>query len=239
VRIAVISDIHANLPALEAVLDDIRRQGPDLTVNLGDHFAGPIDPRGVAERLMAEDFPTIRGNHDRWLLEPPDGDLKGVDRFAADALTQDQYWWLRTQPATMSLPDVFMCHGTPQSDEAPWLDAWWTGRTHTQPDHDDVAGPAEGLDYPVLVCGHTHVARAVRLKDGRLIVNPGSVGLQFNLGMPDARYAILERRGESWGASFFAVPYDREAAASLADANGFPAWRAALLTGWLPPDGLF
>ena len=238
-RIAVISDIHANLPALRAVLADIKLQSPDLTVNLGDHLAGPIDPVAVADLLMEGDFPTIRGNHDRWLLEPPGGELTGVDRFVADRLTQEHYWWLRTQPPTMALPDVFMCHGTPQSDESPWLDHWWTGRMHPQPDEAEVAALAEGLDYPVLVCGHTHIPRAVRLKDGRLIVNPGSVGLQINHGTPDAQYAILDRVGGDWRAQQRLVPYDREAAASAAEANGFPRWRAALITGWETPDGLF
>jgi predicted phosphodiesterase len=110
---------------------------------------------------------------------------------------------------------------------------------HPQPDEAAVAALADGLDYPVLVCGHTHIPRAVRLKDGRLIVNPGSVGLQINHGTPDAQYAILDRIGGQWRSHFRMVPYDREAAASAAEANGFPRWRTPLMTGWEPPDGLF
>jgi diadenosine tetraphosphatase ApaH/serine/threonine PP2A family protein phosphatase len=79
----------------------------------------------------------------------------------------------------------------------------------------------------------------VRLKDGRLIVNPGSVGLQINHGTPDAHYAILDRIGGEWRVQFRLLPYDREAAARAAEANGFPRWRAALMSGWEPSHGLF
>ena len=90
-----------------------------------------------------------------------------------------------------------------------------------------------------MLCGHTHIPRAVRLKDGRLIVNPGSVGLQFNIGSPDARYATIELRGGKYYPSFHAVPYDHFAAARQAEANGFPQWREALVTGWAGAQGLF
>lgn len=238
-RIAVISDIHGNLPALRAVLADIEAQSPDSIVNLGDSLGGPIDPVGVADLLIEADQPTVLGNHDRWLIEPPASAFAKVDQFVLERLMPRHLDWLRRTPATMALPDIFMCHGTPQSDEAPWLDNWWTGRSHVQPDEAEVAAKAEGLDYPVLLCGHTHIARAVRLSDGRVIANPGSVGLQFNLGLPLARYAILDRHGSEWAISLRAIPYDREAAARTAEASGFPAWREALLSGWLPPHGLF
>jgi diadenosine tetraphosphatase ApaH/serine/threonine PP2A family protein phosphatase len=137
------------------------------------------------------------------------------------------------------LDDIFLCHGTPTSDDDPWLDGWWDGRTSTAPDEASVAAKAEGFDYPVMLCGHTHIPRAVRLRDGRLIVNPGAVGVQFNHGSPDARYATIERRDGKFYPSFHAVPYDHFAAARLAEANGFPQWRDALVTGWVGTAGLF
>ena len=83
----------------------------------------------------------------------------------------------------------------------------------------------------MLLCGHTHVPRVVRLADGRLVVNPGSVGLQMNYGSPDAHYALIERRGGDWSVSLRTVPYDRSTAAALAARNGFPAWGEALIGG--------
>ena len=62
-KLAAISDIHGNLPALQAVLADIERQGVDQVVNLGDILSGPLQPAETAELLMARNFTTIRGNH--------------------------------------------------------------------------------------------------------------------------------------------------------------------------------
>ncbi len=67
-KIAIISDIHGNLPALRAVLADIARQCVDQTVNLGDSLSGPLQPAETADLLMAQGFPTIKGNHERQLL---------------------------------------------------------------------------------------------------------------------------------------------------------------------------
>ena len=64
-RYAILSDIHGNLPALEAVVADAEAQGCDIFVNLGDTLSGPLWPRETAEYLMARDWPTIAGNHER------------------------------------------------------------------------------------------------------------------------------------------------------------------------------
>ncbi len=239
-KIAVISDIHGNRLALEAVLDDIVHHGVDGTFNLGDLFAGPMEPNWVADILMDIDIPTVRGNHERVLVDEPREKLNRVDRFVHDQMEARHRGWINSLPPTMALlDDIFLCHGTPTSDDEPWLDGWWTGRTSTAPDEATVAAKAEGFDYPVLLCGHTHIPRAVRLRDGRLIVNPGSVGLQVNHGSPDARYATIELRNGKYYAAFHAVPYDHFGAARQAEANGFPQWRDALVTGWAGAEGLF
>jgi predicted phosphodiesterase len=201
--------------------------------------SGPLDPRRTAELLVAANIPTIAGNHDRYVTAEaaPRG---AVDRFARAALDSSSFDWLAALPETRVVADrIFMCHGTPASLEAPWLDGWMEGRRATLPDEAAVAAAAEGFDYPVLLCGHTHVPRAVRLRDGRLVVNPGSVGLQMNYGSPDARYALLEQRGGTWSVSLNFVPYDHAAAARQAAANGFAHWGEALSTGWVGAAGLF
>jgi len=239
-RIAVISDVHGNRLALEAVLDDIAAQGVDTTVNLGDMVSGPMEPNWAADILMDANFPTIKGNHERWLIERSPYGLDPVDRFTLTQLEQRHLDWFTSLPATFAIMgDVFMCHGTPTDDSEPWLDNWWRGRETELPGEAQVAAQADGLDYRVLLCGHTHLARAVRLRDGRLIVNPGSVGLQIIHGSPDARYAILDRTDGRWSVNLRAVPYDHAAAARQAIANGFPHWSEALTTGWVAADGLF
>lgn len=68
-RFAAVADIHGNALALEAVIEDLQREGIDQIVNLGDVLSGPIDPAGVAERIIPLGWPTVRGNHDRYLIE--------------------------------------------------------------------------------------------------------------------------------------------------------------------------
>lgn len=239
-RIAVISDIHGNRQAFEAVEADIALLGVDATINLGDLVSGPVDPVGTLDMLMERAYPTIIGNHDRYLMERPADKLDRVDSFVAGKLGKLHFDYLRSLPRTTDIEgEVYMCHGSPISDVEPWLDNWWTGRSTTMPDEGSVLAKAEGVDFPVLLCGHTHIARIVRLRDGRLIVNPGSVGIQFFHGAPDARYAVIERHGGKWSASLRAVAYDWNAAAKLALKHGFPQWKEALTTGWVGAEGLF
>ncbi|WP_240230135.1 metallophosphoesterase family protein [Devosia lacusdianchii] len=241
-RFAVISDVHGNALALDAVLADIAVQGVDATLCLGDHVSGPLDPAGAADRLMQLDGPVIRGNHDRWLVERnrEGKDLDPVDRFALMRMKAAHRAWLEAMPATAVFNgEIFLCHGTPASDNAPWLDGWYQDRRMTLPAEESVNRAAAGIDYPVMLCGHTHIARSVRLRDGRQIINPGSVGLQLVHGSPDARYAIVERRNGRWTTDLRVVQYDHHAAAEQAVANGFEPWRDALATGWTHADGLF
>jgi putative phosphoesterase len=236
-RVAVLSDIHGNCLALEAVLADIADVGADLTVNLGDIVSGPLEPARTAEVLLEADLPTVRGNHDRTVLDDGAG---RVDRFARTRLGSSHLAWLASLPPTLTIAgEIFLCHGTPKSDTTPWLDNWIEEQQFRLPDEASVSAAAEGVDCPVLLCGHTHIARAVRLADGRMVVNPGSVGLHMNFGLPDARYAIIERRNGNWSVTFRAVPYNHDEAARQAVANGFPQWREVLTGGWAPAAGLF
>lgn len=240
-RVAVISDVHGNSLALDAVLDDIARHNVEAILCLGDNVSGPVDPSGSAERLMALGGPMVRGNHDRWTVDP-NGLVSGagaVDHFAHSVLNEAQLGWLASLPKTALHADTFfLCHGTPDDDEGVWLDNFYQGRTTTLPSEAQVTALAEGLNHPVLLCGHTHTARSVRLRDGRLIVNPGAVGMQLVHGSPDARYAIVEQRVSGWHTHFLAVPYDHEAAARRAADNGFPQWAQSLTNGWVGPESL-
>ena len=184
-RVAVISDIHGNCLALEAVLADIAEQGVDMTLNLGDVVSGPLEPARTVDLLIERNFPTVRGNHDRTVFDDSSG---LTDRFALQKLGPKHRDWLVAIPATATIGgEIFMCHGTPGDDTTPWLDNWLEQRSFTLPDEASVAAAASGIGCPVLLCGHTHIPRAVRLRDGRLVVNPGSVGVQMNYGSPDAR----------------------------------------------------
>jgi diadenosine tetraphosphatase ApaH/serine/threonine PP2A family protein phosphatase len=139
---------------------------------------------------------------------------------------------------------VFLCHATPAHDEIYWLETVEPDGTVRMSSLDAIEKVAEGVTQPLILCGHTHVARVVRLRDGRLIVNPGSVGSPgyrdshpfphvIEAGTPDARYAILELADGNWRVTFRHVPYDHEAMAALARRNGQPELASALATGWI------
>lgn len=212
----------------------------DAIVCLGDHVSGPVDPAGAAERIMGLGAISIRGNHDRWIFDPVRREASGsVDGFAYAQLSAAQRAWLGGLPGTALVGEaVYLCHGTPSDDDATWLDRFPNGRTTVLPSEDEVAREAVGLAHEVILCGHTHVARTVRLADGRLIANPGSVGMQLVRGSPDAHYAVIEKRRAGWQTALIGVPYDTEAAARLAGANGFPGWGEAIRHGWAGPETL-
>jgi predicted phosphodiesterase len=245
-RLAVVSDIHGNLPALDAVLADIAASGADLTVNLGDILSGPLWIAETAERLMALKLPTIRGNHERQVLTLPAQRMGASDAFAAAHLPPHARDWLAALPATLQLDaEVFCCHGTPTDDLQYFLETVEPrgARAATLAEATVRAGDAQrGIAHAVILCGHSHVPRLLQLDDGRLVVNPGSVGLQaydddhgyphvVENGSPHARYALLTRRPAGWQVEQRAVPYDHEAAARRAEANDRPDWADALRTG--------
>ncbi len=238
----MLSDIHGNIAALDAVLADARERGVDRIVNLGDILSGALFPRETAERLMPMDLPTIRGNHERQVTDQPYERMEPSDRHAADRLTPAQVEWLAGLPTTLRLePDVLMVHGTPDSDLGYFLETVEPegARAATLQEAAERAGEAQAA---LILCGHTHVPRVMRLADGRLIVNPGSVGLpayaarhpwphKVETGTPHARYAVAAREAGGWSAELLAVAYDHESAARTALANGRPEWAHALRTG--------
>jgi len=237
VRLAVLSDVHGNLHALDAVLEDIARQNVDGMLSLGDFLSGPCDPAGVANRFIELGMPSVRGNHDRYIVDGRENDWH-IDVLVRRLLDERQRAWLASVPATLLFEgDVFLCHGTPRDDNASFMDHM-VGTIAAMQSREHIEAEAAGFDHAVLLCGHTHVPRSLRLNDGRLVVNPGSVGLPFEIGSPDARYAIIEKRAAGWNTELHAVAYDHEAAAKLALDKGYPKWAEALTSGWASPRGL-
>jgi diadenosine tetraphosphatase ApaH/serine/threonine PP2A family protein phosphatase len=244
-RFAAIADVHGNHLALEAVIADIRAQGIDDIVNLGDMASGPLDARRTMDALMALDAVHVLGNHDRYLIDRPPEMMGSWDRPAHAQLEPRHLDWLRAVPANRVFRDrVFLCHATPATDEVYWLETVCPDGTVRMATLESIEHAAEGIAQSLILCAHSHVARAVRLRDGRLIVNPGSVGCPgyrdvrpyphvIEAGTPDARYAILERVGGAWQVTFRHVPYDHDPMAALARRNGQPELANALSTGWI------
>jgi putative phosphoesterase len=244
-RIAILADIHGNVRALRAVMDDLKQVAPDRVLNLGDTVSGPLEAAETADLLISLAWTTIRGNHDRQLLDRPVDQMGQSDQAAASELKNHHSAWLSTLDATAEVEDLLLCHGTPDSDTAYLLET-------VEPDgRARIATPAEvarrldGTSAKIVLCGHSHMARIVALDDGRVIVNPGSVGLpaytdtapvrhSMQMGAPFARYAVLERKkaSEPWQVSFRVVAYDWNAAAARAAAKGREDWALCLKTGF-------
>jgi len=232
------------LQALDAVLIDISRRGVDLTVNLGDILSGPLLPRETADRLMALNLPTIRGNHERQLLAEDRDGMGLSDRYAADSITARQREWLAALPATLLVTDdAFLCHATPENDVDCFLENIRAGELIPAP-LAQIEDRAKTCKAPLLFCGHTHIPRVAYLSGGQVIVNPGSVGIQayqghhpiphvVEVGSPHARYAIAESTASGWAVELIAVPYAWESAARIAAQNGRVDWVQPLRTGFL------
>src|SRR5262249_38463772 len=235
-RLAVISDIHGNLAALEAVLADIKHRGVDVTVNLGDCVTSPLWPKETFEALQSLALPTVRGNHDRWIAELPDDRLPPAGRFARAALLPEQRLALHSLPARLELADgILAVHGTPDDDTTYLLEeALDDGRF--VPANRDVlqARLGDAASASVVLCGHSQRQAVVLGPQGCLILNPGSVGCPVFADLPiaprlehrspHARYAILTRRNGRWGAELLALEYDWASASARALANGRPEW---------------
>lgn len=241
-RVAIIADVHGNAGALDAVLDDIDRAGCEAILNLGDHVSGPLEPGVAAARLMSLDALSIRGNHDRTVLADPREEMDLADRVADGDLTERQRAWLAGLPETAVWDNaIFLCHGTPTSDDTHWLQTKDAQKRFHYTPAARIEADAAGIACPVICCGHSHVARVVVLSDGRQVVNPGSVGRPAYAMAepdsaarlsPDAGYAIADHADGVWTLSLRQVRYDHERAARLAEAQGGRKWVSGLREGW-------
>jgi putative phosphoesterase len=192
-RIAAIYDIHANLPALEAVLQDIRRAEVDHVVVGGDVLPGPM-PRETIKCLLDLDIPGpfIQGNGDREVLAWKRGtetaiipeQYREAMRWVAQQHHPEDEQLLASWPKTLrieirGLGGVLFCHATPRSDTEVFT-------RFTPEDH--LVSVFEGLNVPLVLCGHTHMQFDRTI--GRVrVVNAGSVGMPY--GEPGAYWLLL------------------------------------------------
>lgn len=223
-RVAVISDVHGNLPALEAVLAEVEQAGVDLVVVGGDVANGPM-PVPTIERLAAlgDRARFVRGNGDRELVAAFDGSAPGPDRPEAARLSSD--WCAkqidrahrdflaafadRVAVDVDGLGPTLCCHASPRNDvdvftarsPAQWIRAFFTG-----------------VAERVVTCGHTHMQFELDV-DGIHIVNVGSVGMPYE-GRSGAFWALLGP-----GVALRHTAYDAELAAERVRATGYPLAR--------------
>jgi putative phosphoesterase len=197
VRVAALYDVHGNLPALRAVLEQVASEEIDEIVFGGDVAAGPF-PRETIE--LARAVPNTRfvqGNADRYVAEIAEGarEPQGiVDEWIPAQLDTEQLEFLRSHEPTVSLDGVLYCHATPQADEPTF--------TRITP-KERVRKLLGDVDERTIVCGHTHM-QFDRTVYGIRVVNAGSVGFAF--GTPNACWALVVD-GEP---QLRETPYDRD-----------------------------
>jgi putative phosphoesterase len=238
-RLAIISDIHGNLLALETVVADLRARGVDTVVNLGDCVTSPLWPRETFELLETLSWPTVRGNHDRRLVEEARDKMSPTVAFTSDSLTSDQRQTLGALPTALEVDgDVFAVHGTPSSDTEYLLEDAVDGRL--LPATAFTLGQRIGdRRESLILCGHSHHQHVAHAPGNRLVVNPGSVGcpryadnqnpFSAESCSPHARYAIATKRNRRWSVELFVLEYDWDAVANQARINGRDDWATAFL----------
>ncbi|CAN5498916.1 metallophosphoesterase family protein [soil metagenome] len=234
-RVALISDIHGNLTAFQAVLADIERAGADQIIFLGDAAALGPQPKAVVDFLQTLDCLCILGNHEayelnwaQYLQGVPAGWMKEAIAWGTAQLSPANLDFLRSFQPTLTVwldqnnPQVTLlcCHGSPQSYDdmilattpALVLDKFITGQGAS-----------------ILACGHTHV-QMLRRHRALLIINPGSVGspmeempfIDAPTLLPWAEYAIVDYTCERLSVELRQVPYDLALAKEIALTSGMP-----------------
>lgn len=234
-RITVFSDIHANLPALQAVFDDMERRSAANIYCLGDLVGYGVHPNEVIESIRSRAIPTIMGNYDQGVGNTLDDCGCAYTNPISEALGKRSIAWsnthttdenkkyLRSLPFQISMTlgglKVLLVHGSPRKINEYLFEE----------------RPEKGLErlldsagVDVLLCGHTHKPYHRILSSGRHVVNTGSVGKPKDHD-PRAGYVMLNAEGSELTVTFVRVDYDVEAAARAIQSTDMPHEYAEML----------
>jgi predicted phosphodiesterase len=201
VRVLVVSDVHANLRALDAVLDAAGQV--DALWHLGDVVGYGPDPDAVVDRLRSRNAVGVRGNHDAAAIgelgiEQFNDDARAAMEWTRDAIRSETRAWLRALPERAAVGEFTLVHGSPRDPTWEYITSAGIARANLS-----------AFETPYCLFGHTHVPTVFREEDGsvggvvprtgasvrlagnRALVNPGSVG-QPRDGIRTASYLILD-----------------------------------------------
>jgi predicted phosphodiesterase len=232
-RVAIISDIHANCVALDAALSEIQSSSVDSIVCLGDTVQGGPQPNETVERVRALGCPSVMGNSDDWLLkdvsdfvEPTTERQRDVRAWTLSTLSKENLAFIRSFKPTVKIPlddnrSLLCFHGSPGSYDDILLPETPNG------DWDRLLGP---FSPAIMAGGHTHTQQLRRVRDG-LFFNPGSIGFACDQTLPRekfrldpwAEYAILSDDQRRLHVEFRRVQFDVEHYFSVVQNSGRPA----------------
>lgn len=243
-QIAILSDIHSNIYALEEVIKDIKNRDIEVVLNLGDMFYGPIEPRATYELIRENKFINICGNQDREILEASLDQLEKNPtlRYTYENLGEEVLYWIQDLQFEKIIGGIYyMIHGTYFDDSQYLLEDISNGEVTLRRD-EEIIKLTDNIEVPFIFCGHSHLPRVHKLNTGQIVINPGSVGLQayedelpikhkMQNHTPDAAYTILTVEENQYSIEQVRVAYDYEKAARKAEDNGRDDWAYALRTG--------
>jgi predicted phosphodiesterase len=215
-RIAVVSDIHGNLLALEAVMEDLKARSPDEVWCAGDLAWGGPWASECIDIVRDAGWTTVKGNTDIWItgdpqnVEDPTARGEMMEMANAHNISEENAAWLINLPLGHTGPGaILMVHASPQSPfVAPFPD-----------DPPSDFNIYEGL-ATLVIYGHVHHGFVKRLPDDTIVANPGSVGLPWD--GPEASYLLIDQRGPDLTLRHRRIPFDVAAAEAKAKELGGP-----------------
>jgi putative phosphoesterase len=230
-RIALLSDIHGNLIALETILADLETASPDAVICLGDVVVTGPQPRQVIAQLRELHWPMVMGNTDAWLLDPQPWDatdeesqqLEVIELWGASLMTEEDLAFIETFQPTFTVDmgedHTLLCyHGSPHANTD------FIGPTTPE---EELKIKLAGYQAEVMAGGHTH-QQMLRRYQGSLLINPGSVGLPYQnvdgqTHNPTwAEYALVSNDAGNLQVEFRRVPVDLAALTTAVRTSGMP-----------------
>ena len=228
IKMALISDIHGNLHALEAVLKDIEKKGVNTVYCTGDLVGYGARPNEVIELIRQNNIPTVMGNYDDAIgnmrlicgcdYKDEQSILLGEKSVAwtKENTTETNKLWLKDLPSRIRLSlsgtDMLLVHGSPGA-----LNEY----LYEDTSEENLDRILEESGAGILVCGHTHLPYVKKVKSG-YVVNAGSAGMPKH-GNPNVTYVIVTLEGSSLTGDIIEVPYDYEDTAREIENSGLPA----------------
>lgn len=232
-KYAFIADIHGNLPALEAVLDDIKKHNVDIIINCGDSIYGPLWPEETAGILINNNIISVLGNGDEKLITDPK--VTPTFAFTRSQISERTIDWIKDMKMTYQDDLVIVFHAKPECNTEYLSEEVDNGEVKLR-SNTAILKDLEGIKQKIVVCGHSHIER-IQMVEDVMLINAGSVGLpayeddipyhKMETFNPFAKYIIME----NGAVEIRFIKYDYMSASKQAAKNGRDDWAKWIITG--------